>query len=97
MKVIRNLIARLLRLSAMPASAAAASPQVPPRRMPTPAARAWAFASVPRSAHPAQATDDASDGASALCVAMLMASCSEEGVSADVGSFGLCGTPTISD
>jgi len=59
MKVIRNLIARLLRLPVMLSSAA--------------------------------------DGATALGVTMLLESCSEEGIAADAGSFGLCGTSIISD
>ncbi|EYS89534.1 hypothetical protein CF68_33135 [Cupriavidus sp. SK-4] len=89
MKVIRNLIARLLRLPAMPASPAAVTPAVPAVRRPTRASRELAIATVPWHVRPVTAEPEAKDGASALSVAMLMASCSEEGFAADAGSFGL--------
>ena len=87
MKTLRNLIARLLRQPLMPATPAAGNPEPVPRRMPARMARDLAMATVPWHAQQTQPQDEA---ASALQVAMLLASCSEEGIAADAGSFGLC-------
>ncbi|WP_042886373.1 hypothetical protein [Cupriavidus necator] len=83
MKVIRHLIARLLRQSAMPATPATVASPAPSRM-----ARAWAVASVPRRARPAAAAPAADEGVSPMHAAMLLSLLSAEGDSADAGSFG---------
>ncbi|WP_454752175.1 hypothetical protein [Cupriavidus necator] len=85
MKVIRNLIARVLRQSVMPATPAAVVRPAPSRM-----ARAWAVASVPRCARPAAAAPAAEEGVSPMHAAMLLSLLSSEGDAADAGSFGSC-------
>ncbi|WP_316150460.1 hypothetical protein [Cupriavidus sp. BIC8F] len=83
MKVIRNLIARLLRQSVVPATPAAVVTPAPARTV-----RAWAAASVPRHARPATAAPD--ENVSPMHAAMLLSLLSTEGAAADAGSFGSC-------
>ncbi|MGH8431442.1 MAG: hypothetical protein ACREUF_13675 [Solimonas sp.] len=87
MKVIRNLIARLLRQPLMPIAPAHVSP-VNQQDKPSRLARAWAVASVPRPAKESAMAPPADQGVSPMHASMLLSLLSAEGDSADAGSFG---------